>query len=413
MDWMTKPNLLAVHEARRLMAEGSLSASELIQACYRQIESLNARLNAFITVIPPANQLASVPSEGGEEAAGSLAGIPVAVKDLFDTQNVRTTAGSFFFRGNIPSADSHVVASLKEQGAYIIGKTNTHEIALGVTTANPHFGACLNPWDPTRIPGGSSGGSAVAVATGMALAAVGTDTGGSIRIPAALCGVVGLKPTYGRVSLRGVTPLSWNLDHAGPLTRTVRDATLMLQVIAGYDPEDPYCSSQPIDDYTRGLEDGIRGWRVALAKGNYAENSEAEVAQAVQSAAEALGQIGADVTLVDVSYLHDAAKANGQITQADGSAFHRDRLAEHPEWFGEDVRRRLEAGRDLGSSDYVLARHTQAETMHRLNRLFDEHRILVLPTTPICAPTAGQDAVEQSRTLTRFTAPLAILAAVP
>ncbi len=193
----------------------ALSASDLNDACLRQIERLNPVINAFITVLNP------VPDEIGTSSKTPLYSIPIAVKDLYETKGIRTTAGSKFFSNYIPEQDAFVVQKLKEAGALILGKTNTHEIALGVTNNNPHFGACKNPWDTQRISGGSSGGSAAAVATDMCIAAVGTDTGGSIRIPASLCGVVGLKPTYGRVSLRGIFPLSWSLDHAGPITPVI------------------------------------------------------------------------------------------------------------------------------------------------------------------------------------------------
>src|SRR5581483_1335674 len=282
----------------------------------------------------------------------------------------------------------------------------THEIALGVTTNNPHFGATRNPWDTARIPGGSSGGSAVAVAAGMSLAALGTDTGGSIRIPASLCGVAGLKPTYGRVSVRGVIPLSWNLDHVGPLTRSVKDAALILQIIAGYDADDPFCIDHPVDDYLAHIEEGVKGWRAALAVGDYIEEADADVLRAMQEAAKVFEELGAKVESADVSFLREAALANGQMTPADGAAYHRERLAEHPDWFGEDVRRRLEMGRDLKLSDYILARKTQTEMKHRMAKFFEQHDILLLPSTPITAPLIeGNDAVEQARRLTRFTAP--------
>lgn len=406
MDAMTQPNVLPLHEAKRRIQEGLLSVKTLRQACYHQIERFNPELNAFITVIEPPTETDSSRTGGSPEQPGALSGIPIAVKDLFNTKGVRTTGGSRFFSDNVPGSDARAVQRLKEAGAWIIGKTNTHEIALGVTSLNPHFGACRNPWDRTRIPGGSSGGSAVAVATGMAMAALGTDTGGSIRIPASLCGVVGLKPTYGRVSLRGVFPLSWHLDHAGPLTRTVTDAALILQVIAGYDPEDLYCAEQPVGDYAAHLEEGISHWRIALGIGTYIDDAEAEVMQAVDRAAQLLAELGAEVERVDVSYLREAAAANGLMTQADGAAYHRERLAEHPEWFGEDVRRRLEAGRDVPASDYVLARHTQAEMRNRVDGFFRTWQILILPATPISAPRAqGEDGVEQARRLTRFTGP--------
>src|SRR5512133_1766880 len=247
MDGLKRPNFLSIEEARSLMQKGELTAEVLVEACSQQIERLNEELCAFITVMPPAPG----------RVDGRLAGIPMAVK------GVRTTAGARFFADYVPEADAVAVTRLRDAGAVIMGKTNTHEIALGVTTVNPHYGTTRNPWDKERIPGGSSGGSAVAVATGMALGALGTDTGGSIRIPASLCGVVGLKPTYGRVSVRGVFPLSWNLDHVGPLTRTVRDAALMLQVLAGYDPDDPASIKMLAGDYLGHLIDDMEGRKIA------------------------------------------------------------------------------------------------------------------------------------------------------
>ena len=396
MDAMTQPNFLSIEQAAARMQSGELTAPALIAACQQQIERLNPELCAFVTVMKP-----ELPTEPGR-----LAGIPIAVKDLFETKGVRTTAGARFFSEHVPEDDAVAVKKLKAQGAVIMGKTNTHEIALGVTTNNPHYGTTRNPWDTTRIPGGSSGGSAVAVATGMALGALGTDTGGSIRIPASLCGVVGLKPTYGRISVRGVFPLSWNLDHVGPLARTVRDVALMLQVLAGYDAEDPFSIDQPVDDYLVNLEAGVRGWRLALAVGEYVEQSDAEVLQAVEAAAALLQGLGAVVEKVDASFLRQAAVSNGVMTPADGAAYHRERLAEHPDWFGADVRQRLETGRAFSATDYILARKTQTEMKHRLGRLFSEYDALLIPSTAITAPTIeGHDAVEQANRLTRFTSP--------
>jgi aspartyl-tRNA(Asn)/glutamyl-tRNA(Gln) amidotransferase subunit A len=400
MEQMDSPHLLTISEASARIRAGTLSARELWNACTQQIERLNPRLAAIIT---PMEQL----EEAGSPIEGrALNAIPVALKDLFETAGVRTTAGALCFKDHIPAHDAVVVAKVRAAGAQFVGKSNTHEIALGVTTVNPHFGTCRNPWDRTRIPGGSSGGSAVAVATGMAIAALGTDTGGSIRIPASLCGVVGLKPTYGRVSLRGVFPLSWNLDHAGPLTRCVTDAAILLQVMAGYDDDDPHCADMPVGDYVRHLEDGAPGLRFALAGGPYVEDSDPEILEAVDTAAKLLSRLGAEVSSVSLEYLRDAALANGQMTQADAAAYHRDRLSEHPEIFGADVRQRLETGRDLSATDYVLARRTQSQIKRQLGRLFGEFDILVLPATPTAAPLIDADgAVETARRLTRFTAP--------
>lgn len=392
---------LSLSDQRNLIKSKQMDASDLAAACYRQIERLNPTLNAFITVIPP--EAAELPGNGSMP----LFGLPVAVKDLYDTKGIRTTGGSKFFADRVPEEDAVVVQKIKKAGAFIIGKTNTHEIALGVTNNNPHFGACRNPWGIARTPGGSSGGSAVAVATGMALAALGTDTGGSIRIPASLCGVVGLKPTYGRVSLRGILPLSWNLDHAGPITRKVEDAALMLQVMGGYDELDPASVKTLPGDYSSHLRDPIRERKFALAIGHFIEEAaDPEVLQAVRAAAKVLEERGAVIEEINVDFLKEAAIANAIMTQADGAAFHRERLREHPDWFGEDVRQRLETGAGFTSSEYALARRAQAEIRRRCELLFDDYDVLLLPSTPITAPVLeGENAVERARQLTRFTAP--------
>jgi len=393
----TDLSLTIQHE---LIKSKELNASDLASACYRQIERLNPALNAFITVIHPDKDVSS--SLDGKP----LYGIPIAVKDLYDTKGIRSTSGSKFFADNIPVEDAFVVQKIKNAGAHIIGKTNTHEVALGVTNNNPHFGACRNPWDVTRSPGGSSGGSAVAVATGMALAALGTDTGGSIRIPASLCGVVGLKPTFGRVSLRGILPLSWNLDHAGPITCRVEDAALMLQVMSGYDESDPVSINTQPADYSSHLGDGMNDCRIALAVGNYVGASDPEILEAVRTAGLVLQEQGASIVEVNMNFLGEAALANGLMTQADGAAFHRERLREHPDWFGADVRQRLETGAAFTSSEYSLARRTQAEVKRSFDQLFEQYDLFLLPTTPIPAPVLeGEDAVERARQLTRFTAP--------
>jgi aspartyl-tRNA(Asn)/glutamyl-tRNA(Gln) amidotransferase subunit A len=330
----------------------------------------------------------------------------VAVKDLIETAGVLTTVGSRFFADNVPARDALVMTKLREAGALIVGKTNTHEIALGVTGNNPHYGTARNPWDRSRIPGGSSSGSAIAVATGMALAALGTDTGGSIRVPASLCGVVGLKPTYGRVSTRGVFPLSWNLDHVGPLTSCVKDAALMLQVISGYDPMDPASVRMPAGDYPGSLDGEVKGLRVALCVGEHIETADPEVLNAVKEAARVFESLGCVVRELAVDWMRDAALANRLMTQSDGAAVHRDRLREHPEMFGEDVRRRLEAGAKTTSTEYILARRTQTEVRRRCEELFASWDLLILPTTPVAAPAIeGYDAVERAGLLTPFTAP--------
>ncbi len=398
---------LSIAAALDLIRGQKLAPRDLAEACFRQIERLNPTLNAFITVCDVAT-LNPQPSEQTIPfaLANALRGIPIAVKDLFDTEGIRTTAGSKFFADNVPNSDAFVIEKLKQAGATIMGKTNTHEIALGVTGNNPHYGAAHNPWNTDLIPGGSSSGSAIAVATGMALGALGTDTGGSIRIPASLCGVVGFKPTFGRVSTRGVFPLSWNLDHVGPLTTCVRDAALLLQVISIYDAIDPGSIKMITGDYLGHLVDDIQGKKVTLGVGEFVESADPEVLNAVRDTAKVFESLGCKVQEVNVSWMREAALANATMTRSDGAAVHRDRLRENPEMFGEDVLRRLQEGAKTTSTEYALARRTQTEVKKRCELFFESTDFLIIPSTPIVAPAiAGNDAVEQAARLTRFTAP--------
>lgn len=394
------PTSLTIASAWSMLDTGEITTRDLADACLHQIERLDPELNAFILLC------LDVVASRAAARQSPLFGIPLAIKDLYDLAGTPTTAGTSFFRDQAAERDAAVVERLRAAGAIIVGKTNTQEIAYGVTGINPHFGACRNPWDTARIPGGSSSGSAVGVATGMCLGALGTDTGGSIRIPAALCGVVGLKPTFGRVSLRGVFPLSWSLDHAGPIARTVRDVATLLQVIAGYDPLDPGSAEVPVGDYLLDIEGGVRSWRVAVAAGDYFEDLDPEVAAAHAEAVDAFADLGAELTRLDLSFLREAALANGQMIGADAAAFHRERLASNPEGFGADVRQRLEIGARVSGTEYALARRTQSEMRRRMELLFTEYDILLTPTVPVPAPLSeGADALEQARRLTRFTAP--------
>jgi aspartyl-tRNA(Asn)/glutamyl-tRNA(Gln) amidotransferase subunit A len=403
---------LTIHDAASLLKQKEISPVELTQSHLRRIQQYDQRLNSFITLTPElalqqARQAEMEIMQGTYK--GALHGIPLALKDLYETQGIRTTAGSIFFADYIPEADAAVVQKLKEAGAVILGKLNMHEIALGVTNENPHFGDCCNPWDLSRISGGSSGGNAAALAAGLCMGAMGSDTGGSIRIPSALCGVVGLKPTYGRVSLRGVIPLSWNLDHAGPMARSVRDVAILLQAIAGYDPEDAWSGDVPVEDLISAPISGLQGWRIALAVDDYFTNAEfvdSEVLQAVQKAAQVFEDLGARVEQVPYPYAHDAAMANGLMTPADAAAFHHQRLSENPQGFGLDVLKRLQTGAAYTSTEYSLARRMQTILRCKFNEFFNEYDLLLTPTTPITAPTRGStDAVERARLLTRFTAP--------
>ena len=402
-------NYLTLAKASELIAKKVLSSEELTQAHLDRFSELESNLNCFITPTPEralkrARALDAEIQNG--ISRGPLHGIPIALKDLFETRGIPTTAGSLFFKDWVPEDDSVVVERLSTAGAVSLGKLNMHEIALGVTNNNPHYGACHNPWDLERTPGGSSGGSGAALAAGLCMGAMGSDTGGSIRIPSSLSGVVGLKPTFGRVSLRGVMPLSWNLDHPGPMARRVEDTAILLQAIAGYDPEDPVSVDMDVPDYQAQLRGNVRGWRVALAEDPFFASADEEVLAAVRDAAEVFASLGAQVIPVAFPGAYEAARDNGLMVISDAASFHQERLTDFPEKFGEDVRQRLESGAAYTSSRYILARRNQSVLRRKFEQFFNEYDLLLTATTPIAAPLLeGPDAVEQANTLTRFTAP--------
>ena len=402
-------NYFSLAEAAELIAKREISSEELVQAHLDQIAGYEPVINSFITLTAEAALEKALEVDAEIQSGiyrGPLHGIPIALKDLFGTKGIATTAGSLFFKDWIPKDNAAVVERLNAAGAINLGKLNMHEIALGVTNNNPHFGACHNPWDLQRSPGGSSGGSAAGLAAGFFMGSLGSDTGGSIRIPASLCGVVGLKPTYGRISLRGVVPLSWNLDHPGPMARRTRDIALLLQVIAGYDPEDPSSADMGVPDYGIQLMGGVRGWRIALAEDDFFDKGDQKVFAAIREAADVFASLGAKIETVEFMDGREAARTNGLMVTSDAAAFHQERLSEEPQNFGVDVRERLETGAACTSSEYVRARRSQAKLQRKFAQFFSEYDLLLTATTPIAAPLLeGEDAVQQAATLTRFTAP--------
>ena len=406
-------NSLDLVAAARGVADGDVSPMELTAACLERIAALDAEVNAFITVtadeaVYDAREAELELARG--ESRGPLMGVPIALKDLFDTAGVRTTAGSKFFSERVPDRDAAVVQKLRDAGGVILGKLNMHEWALGVTNDNPHYGACHNPWALDRITGGSSGGSAAALAAGMCFGTLGSDTGGSIRIPAALCGVVGLKPTYGRISTRGVVPLSWSLDHVGPMARHVSDVALLLDIIAGRDATDPGSADVPTDAYVAGIDDGIAGWRIGVVADEWLGDVEPDVRTAFRTAVDVLTSAGAWIDELAAPDLPDAARLNGLMTTADAAAFHRERMELAPDDFGADVLTRLRRGAAYGAADYADARRRQTILRRTFSSWFVEHGgeldAVVLPTTPSAAPRiAGLEAVATAAMLTRLTAP--------
>jgi aspartyl-tRNA(Asn)/glutamyl-tRNA(Gln) amidotransferase subunit A len=399
---------LTIAEAAARIERRDLSPVELTRAYLKRIEEVDSQLNSFLTIDAEralrAAEMAEAEIAGGTYR-GPLHGIPLALKDLYDTAGLRTTAGSRFDADRVPDRDAETVRRLRNLGMVLLGKLNMHEWALGVTNANPHYGDCRNPYDTSRSPGGSSGGSGAAVAARLCAGSLGSDTGGSIRIPASLCGIVGLKPTFGRVSLRGVVPLSWNLDHAGPMTRSVHDAAMLLQAIAGYDAADPASAFVPVDTYDEGIDAGIVGWKIAIAIDAHFRDADADVLNAIDAAAGRLSELGADVITVELQGAAEAAQANALMTTSDAAAGHHEQLRDQPDMFGTDVLERMQRGAAYTSTEYILARRRQAIWRRYLDEFFETYDVLLTPATPITAPVLDDTAIEKARVLTRFTAP--------
>ncbi len=407
---------LTIAELAPLIENGDVSPVVVTRAVLERIEALDGRLNAYITVLHDEALSAAREAENAISAGGYLGplhGVPISLKDLFWTRGVRTTAGSRILADFIPHEDAHSVARLKAAGAVIVGKTNLHEFAFGVTTINPHYGTTRNPWDPERIVGGSSGGSVAAVAAGLCTAAMGTDTGGSIRIPAALCGIVGLKPTYGRVSRHGVVPLAWTMDHAGPMTRSVRDAALMLNVVTGHDPRDPASTDAPVPSFTAGLDAGVKGLRLGVPRHFYFDDLNAEVERCVQAAIDVLGRLGGTIEEVVLPRLEYAPAVYWPISVSEAAAYHRDWLINRPQDYGDDVRQRMGAGLVVPSVRYLQAQRARRLIADDFRHALREVDVLLAPTTPIPAPRIDEAGAPEVRTtLLRLTSP-ANLAGLP
>lgn len=373
------------------LRERRISPTEAVETCLERIES--DETNAFITVTWE-RALEEVSRAEKEilrgEYRGPLHGVPVALKDLIYTEGVRTTMGSAFFEDYVPDHSATVVRKLEEAGAVMIGKTNTHEFAYGPTGDRSRFGPTRNPHDLGKITGGSSGGSGAAIATGLCYGALGSDTGGSIRIPAALCGVVGMKPTFGCVSKRGVFPLAWTLDHVGPLTRTVEDNAFLLNALAGHDPEDPYSVDRPFEDFTRELGGGVRGSVVGVPKGFYFEHLEDEVEKRVREAIRVFEELGVEVREVELPNMWETLKAQRLILAAEAYAVHEERLKTEPERFGDEVRERLLDGERPKAHRYATAQQIKLRSAEEFSRALGEVDVLLTPTLPIVATEIGQ-----------------------
>ncbi|MET4700588.1 aspartyl-tRNA(Asn)/glutamyl-tRNA(Gln) amidotransferase subunit A [Constrictibacter sp. MBR-5] len=357
---MTDLPFLTVAEASDLIRTKTLSPVEYAEALFAQVDRYNAALDAFI--LPMRDVAMAEAKRAQEEVAagnwrGPFHGVPYGLKDIVDVEGVPTTAHSKILEGNVAKRDAAVTRALRGAGGVLMGKLSTHEFAIGGPSRDLPWPPARNPWNRTCHPGGSSSGSGAGIAAGFFPAAIGTDTGGSVRNPASQCGIVGLKPTYGRVSRAGVVPLSFSLDHVGPMTRTVEDNALMLNVIAGHDPSDPGSAPEPAIDYTAGMKDGVKGLRIGVVRRFYAKDmvADAEMAASIEAAVETLAGMGASVTEIDPGPLQEYATVNRIILQCEAFAIHEKWLTERPEDYGARARERLMAGAFYRAVDYVQA----------------------------------------------------------
>ncbi len=382
----------SIGRVRSRLERRELSAEELVEALLDRCQK-HSRLNAFITVCSEtALQQARRADERirNREPVGRLHGIPFTVKDIVATAGHRTTSGSKIDAERVTDENAMAWQRLEDEGAILLAKTNLHELAFGVTNVNPHFGSAHNPWDPERVSGGSSGGSAVALAAGIGFGSIGSDTGGSIRIPSSLCGVVGLKPTYGRVSRHGVTPLSWSLDHVGPMARTVRDVAVLYEVMSGHDGRDPQSSRHPLDNVSDGLEPLPGGLRVGVERSYFFDNVASDVLEVVEAALEQLEALGLEPVEVDLPGIELHTAARNTIAFAEASTFHESSIRGRPEDIGEDVRELLRLGLTISASDYLRALEARRVVVEGFLRTFRTIDVLASPATMSAAPVIGE-----------------------
>ncbi len=392
---------LTIKQASDALRSKAATPVELTEACLQRIEHFNPRLNAFITVtreqaLNDARAMAEELRRG--KWRGPLHGIPIALKDNIDTAGIRTTGASELFKDRVPTEDAEVARRLKNAGAILLGKTNLHEFAYGTTSAVTFFGAVHNPWALDRIPGGSSGGSAAATSADLCLGSLGTDTGGSVRIPASFCGVVGFKPTYGRASCRGVIPLSWTLDHVGPISKTVQDAAILLDAIAGFDPLDPASADAPTPSYARALALPVAKLRLGLPRTPYFDGLDPEVQRAVESAIDVLAKLTAgtrDVALPPVNGLN--------LIGPEAYAYHSKWIAESPNLYQPATRTILQRSADSKAPAYADSLHKVYVLRREIKKAFDSVDLLITPTMPQ-PPVTIEASASQSAT-TRNTSP--------
>ena len=388
----TDLHFLTIREAGDLLRERKLSPVELTRALLDRIEALDGTLRAYITILSESAMAEARRAEAEilrGDYTGPLHGIPIALKDLYDTKGVRTTAGSRVLADRVPDEDATTTARLKAAGSVLLGKLALHEFALGGPDPTCGFPLAKNPWNLEHIPGGSSSGSGTGIAAGLCLGTLGSCTGGSIRGPAAHCGIVGLKATYGRVSRYGVIPLSWTLDHCGPLTWTVEDTAIMLQAIAGFDPADPTSSRAPVPDYSASLNEDIQGLRVGVPRHYFFSDDPAispDTLAVTETALEALEDLGAHVEEITVPSLEYASAAQPVIMLSEAFAYHEGNLRSRPTDFGEMCRARFRIGGLFSGGEYIQAQRVRKVMRHEFAEALKGVDVIASPTMSVPAP---------------------------
>ena len=385
------------------------TAMDELKRCLGNIERFDEQVNAFITVL--SDTALEEAQQADEEFAGGggkglLAGVPVSVKDCIDVAGVRCTNGSLFFKDYVPERDALIVQRLRRAGAVIVGKTNLHEFAYGSTTQNPHYGPTRNPWDLTRIPSGSSGGAGASLAADMCMGAVGSDTGGSVRTPAAINGVTGLRPTMGSIPMTGsFTRICPAIDTVGPLGKSVDIVARMFTVMAGYDDDDLYSVRHSWDDAFRRMSDGMTGLRIGIPRRFFFEDLEPGIGEAVEEAGIQMGQLGAVITEIELDAADSAQQDVMPMVWADAYEYHRERAESNPELFGKDVLDRILLGRDISGRDYAAALRARERWNRVIDRALQEVDVILTPTTPRAAPLieSSTDMLATTHHLTRFT----------
>ncbi|MBT3351813.1 MAG: amidase [Nitrospinaceae bacterium] len=382
---------MTVHELGEKIRRLEVSPVEVVEAHIRRIEAVNGDVLGFLNITAEMALKQAKKAEDEivkDDYRGPLHGIPYGVKDIIDTAGVCTTRGSSIFQNNVPTEDAHCVAQLKKSGAILLGKTHTQEFASGPLSLNPFFGTVRNPWDRNRTTGGSSSGSAASVAARMAPVALGTDTGSSIRGPSALCGLVGLKPTHGRVSLSGVCPNTLSFDHVGPLTRSVQDAALILQVIAGYDERDPFSRDVPVPDFAARLGKDLKGMKLGLCPDLYS-NAEVdnEISEVFDNSIDVFRELGAEVKNLSFAYSDQFEEVFQVFMSAEFLEFHRPIYEKNSDGYGEIARKAVESRMGTESCDDLVRAQRKRELLRReVLKLFDEVDVIVTPTLPCVAP---------------------------